>query len=116
MNILLRTACILAFVSLWGLNQNVHAQNYHYRFTIAGVTDLGAAKYVTDPIRVCFNTNDHPFSVYPSFNDDTDTFDFYAETPVQKAELEEMLAKQGIVLQSFVKSIESEGKEITIEQ
>lgn len=96
--ILVSTALFTLF-SLF--NSTVFGQEYRYQFRLKNVTDLAEAKMVTDILRPVFNTEEAPFTVFPTFNDLTDQFDFVAETVISKEELEAVLITNGLELQNF---------------
>lgn len=70
------------------------SQDYHYKFKLDQVTNLGEAKYATDVFR-------HLFEVFPTFDDSNDQFDFISVNVITQEELALVLNAEGYVILSF---------------
>ena len=104
--------CLLLFAGF--LVFEASAQNFHYRFTIEGITDPSGAKTVTDELRRLFNHPESPFKVFPLFEDTADEFVFQSDVKVSREALQQALLQKGFVVLQF--EIREPEKDVELQQ
>lgn len=87
-----------------------HSQDYHYKFSMAGVVDLPTAKDIKDPLRA-------KFKCYTVFNDTIGFFDFVSTIKVTEEELQAYISPYGHTLTYFLcEQLVAEGEELIEEE
>ena len=75
-----------------------YSQDYHYKFKLDNVSNLGDAKMATNELR-------HLFDVFPTFNDSTDYFDFISGSTVEQSTLQNAIAPAGYVILEYYRTL-----------
>jgi len=83
--------------------------SYHYKFKLSGVSNLGDAKMITDPLR-------NKFKTYPTFIDMTDYFEFDSQVDLTEVNLSGLLNPLNYTLIEFGKKVNLSQPEINIKE
>ncbi|MCH2234584.1 MAG: hypothetical protein MK078_10050 [Crocinitomicaceae bacterium] len=96
----MKSYILLILLGVSGLcySQEEEEDEYNYDYNVyiklAGVTDVHAAKYATDPIRYKYKT-------FPTFNDSTDQFEFVSIYNFPEEEISLLMSAEGYTLEFY---------------